>query len=163
MCCRKSLHRAALHALVPSISLACASNASAFSHLDSLLISGNPQLWQEVSITVSWLVCQQRVICGCSTGRQPDPERTSYDAYLYAFLIDVSLNASPLAFLSATCAPVRLGSKPFCLSREAKPTEPSCALTAHAACYCICKVQSCLQAVVFLMTFVSASVTWPVW
>ena len=43
----------------------------------------------------------------CRTGRQPDPNRTSYDAYLYAFLIDVSLNASPLAFLSATCAPVR--------------------------------------------------------
>ena len=46
-------------------------------------------------------------MCGCRTGRQPDPNRTSYDAYLYAFLIDVSLNASPLAFFSATCAPVR--------------------------------------------------------
>ncbi|KAL3133406.1 hypothetical protein ABBQ38_007274 [Trebouxia sp. C0009 RCD-2024] len=51
------------------------------------------------------------------TGRQPDPERTSYDAYLYAFLIDVSLNASPLAFLSATCAPVRslLGQLQSCM------------------------------------------------
>lgn len=48
-----------------------------------------------------------KMMCGCRTGRQPDPNRTSYDAYLYAFLIDVSLNASPLAFLSATCAPVR--------------------------------------------------------
>ena len=48
---------------------------------------------------------------GCRTGRQPDPNRTSYDAFLYAFLIDVSLNASPLAFLSVTCAPVRSASR----------------------------------------------------
>ena len=48
-------------------------------------------------------------VCYCRSGRQPDPDRTSYDAFLYAFLIDVSLNASPLAFLNATCAPVRFG------------------------------------------------------
>lgn len=54
-----------------------------------------------------WPAQVEQLRCGCRTGRQPDPNRTSYDAYLYAFLIDVSLNASPLAFLNATCAPVR--------------------------------------------------------
>lgn len=51
------------------------------------------------------------------TGRQPDPDRNSYDAYLYAFLIDISYNASPLAFLNATYAPFRslLGQLQACM------------------------------------------------
>ncbi|KAL0020943.1 hypothetical protein WJX79_003756 [Trebouxia sp. C0005] len=51
------------------------------------------------------------------TGRQPDPNKQSYDAFLYAFLIDISYNASPLAFLNATYAPFRslLGQLQACM------------------------------------------------
>ena len=66
----------------------------------------------------------EQVMFECRTGRQPDPNRTSYHAYLYAFLIDVSLNASPLAFLNATCAPVR------------SVSHPNVQVALHKECWC---------------------------
>ena len=52
-----------------------------------------------VSSNVSWIVC--------SSGRQPNPNQQEFDAYLYAYQLDTTVSASPLALLGAAYAPFR--------------------------------------------------------
>ena len=84
-------------------------------------------LWQRVMdgqgtarlATTCWLSMYLNVIsfvipltsC-CRSGRQVDPARTHYDAYLYALQLDTHDAASPLAYLSASvCNPMRCASE----------------------------------------------------
>ena len=81
-----------------------ASQAEAVAKTCSLLVF-------EAQIFTTLCICDSKCACHAAccyrTGRQPDPNKHSYDAFLYAFLIDISYNASPLAFLNATYAPFR--------------------------------------------------------
>ena len=45
--------------------------------------------------------------CACSSGRQPNPNQQEFDAYLYAYQLDTTVSASPLALLGAAYAPFR--------------------------------------------------------
>ncbi|KAK9823261.1 hypothetical protein WJX72_001435 [[Myrmecia] bisecta] len=42
-----------------------------------------------------------------ATGRQPDPQRTVYDAYLYVHYLDSSVPVTPYSMLNAAVAPLR--------------------------------------------------------